>query len=241
MGSAVVDTTSVPLSAEPSLRVHVLFQAAWADFAFQLKRSFFPHLIGGVGLFVLVSYVTACTLFATWPGPFKWIGVGVLFVCYGGAALCYSFFTACVYALRLACVRWNDFIDDILELVQQQTAKQVADMNVGLSKPQAASLVRGSVRDVFVSLRQTQAPGPRWVLLAGLGCLAVAVRAVLRAKILKWTGRTVQLGKLFAGRATLVGAVFLNLHFFATVLLCACYALGAAVLAVNIYFVFLLK
>lgn len=241
MERAVVDTTSVPLSAGPGLRVQVLFQTAWADFAFQLKRSFLPHLLGGVGLFVLVSYVTACTLFATWPGPFKWIGVGVLFVCYGGAALGYSFFTACVYALRLACVRWNDLIDELLELVQQQTAQQVADMNLGLSKPQAASLMRASVREVFVSLRQTQTSGPRLLLLAGLGCLAATVRAVLRARILKWTGRTVQLGKLFAGRATLAGAVFLNLHFFATVLLSACYALGAAVLAVNIYFVFLLK
>ncbi len=197
--------------------------------------------MGGVGLFVLVSYVTAQALFATWPLGLKWAAACVLFVCYGMAALCYSFVTACVFALRLACVRWNDFIDAILERVQLQTAAQVADMDVGLSKTQAASLVRGSVREVFWSLRQTQTPWSHLVLLAGLGSLSLAVRAVLRAKILKWTERTVQLGKLFAGRATLVGAVFLNLHFFTTVLLCVCYAVGVAVLAVNIYFVFLLK
>ena len=234
-------TTSAALSAPPAPRVQVLFHAALADLTVQLKRAFLPHLAGGVGIFLLVSYVTASTLFATWPTGLKWVAVAVVFVLYGFVSFFYSVFTTCVFALRLACLRWNDFIDDVLESVQHQAAAQVADMNVGLSKPEAVRLVRGSVKEVFVSLRSAQSPWPRLVLLTGLGFLSLAVRAVLRAKILKWTGRTVKLGKLFAGRATLVGAVFLNLHFFATVLLAFCYAVGAAVLAVNIYFVFLLK
>lgn len=233
--------TSVPLSAVSTPGVQALFQASLADLVAQLRRAFLPHLVAGIGIFLLVCYVTATAFFASWPAVPKWVAFGVLFVGYGAVALCYSLFTTCVFALRLACLCWNDFIENVLELVQNQACAQVAHMNMGLSKPEAVRLVRGSVRDVFSSLRCTQTPWPRLVLWVGLGFLSLAVRAVLRAKILKWTGRTVQLGKLFAGRATLVGAVFLNLHFLATVLLCVCYAWGVAVLAVNIYFVFLLK
>ena len=165
----------------------------------------------------------------------------MLLTVYGGCAFLYSLFTACVFGLRAACIHWNDFIEGVLDRVQTQTAAHVADMNVGLSKPQARSIIRGSVRDVFSSLRAQETAWPRLFLWVGLGALALVVRVVLSAKISKWATRTVQLSKLFAGRATLVGAVFLNLHFFATLLLWACYALGVAVAVLNLYFVFLLK
>ena len=77
------------------------------------------------------------------------------------------------------------------------------------------------------------------LLLAGV--TAMAVRAVLFSKVSKWSGRTIQLGKFFAGKATLAGAVFLNLRFFTALLLAVCYAAGAALLGINIYFVILLQ
>ncbi len=236
-----MDTTpSVPLSAAPTPQLQLLAKASLANLVWELKRGFLPHLLGGIGLFLLVAYVTG-TLFAAWPTGLKWLSVCALLAVYGACAFLYSLFTACVFALRAACVQWNDFIDGVLDLVQTQTAAHVADMNVGLSKPQARSIIRGSVQDVFSSLRAQETAWPRLFLFVGLGAVALAVRAVLSAKISKWATRTVQLSKLFAGRATLVGAVFLNLHFFATLLLWACYALGAAVAVLNLYFVFLLK
>ena len=149
--------------------------------------------------------------------------------------------TSCVLALRLACVEWNDLIEDILGLVQNRAASQLTDMNMGLSKPQATYVVRGSVRDVFAVAKEQQNGTWRWLAVLCLGMLGTVMRVVLSAKILKWSGRTVKLSKLFAGRATLVGAVFLNLHLLATLLLCLCYAFAGAVVLVNIYFVFLLK
>ena len=238
---AAMSINSVPLSPSPTPRIQELFRAALAGLAAQLKRTFLPHLIAGIGLFLLVSYVTASTLFASWTGFAKWLAIGVVFVLYGSVAFVYSFFTTCVFALRLACLSWNDFIGDVLEQVQNQIARHVADMNIGISKPEAKNLMLTSVREVFSSLKQTEGPWPRFLLWFGLGVLSLAVRAVLTAKILKWAGRSVKLTKLFAGRITLVGAVFLNLHFLTTILLALCYALGVAVLAVNIYFVFLLK
>lgn len=236
-----MDTTaSVPLSAVPEPSLQLLAKASLAGFAWELKRGFLPHLLGGIGLFLLVAYVTGA-LFSSWPTGLKWLSICILLVVYGAGAFVYSLLTACVFALRAACIHWNDFIDGVLDLVQTQTAAHVADMNVGLSKPQAHSVIRGSVREVFSSLRAQEAAWPCLFLWIGLGTLALAVRAVLSAKISKWATRTVQLSKLFAGRATLVGAVFLNLHFFATLLLWMCYALGASVVVLNVYFVFLLK
>ena len=240
---AVVTTDSVPLSVvpQPQPQLQLLAKASLAGLAWELKRWFLPHLMGGIGLFLLLSYVTAGSLFSTWPVGFKWLGIVVLLTVYGAGAFVYSLFTACVFAVRAACVHWNDFIDGVLDLVQTHTAQHVADMNIGLSKPQARSLVRGSVREVFSSLSKEETAFPRLFLWVGLGTLALAVRAVLSAKISKWATRTVKLGKVFAGRATLAGAVFLNLHFFATVLLYACYAFGISVAVVNMCFIFLLQ
>ena len=237
----MVTTDRVPLSVAPKPQLQLLAKASLAGLAWELRRWFLPHLVGGIGLFLLLSYVTSVTLFASWSWGLKWLGVCVLLVLYGTGAFCFSLFTACVFAVRAACVHWNDFIDGVLALVQTQTARHVARMSGELSKAQARQVVRGSVREVFTSLRQKEVAFPRLFLWVGLGALALAVRAVLTAKISKWASRSVQLSKLFAGRATLVGAVFLNLHFFATVLLGACYALGAVVAVVNLYFIFLLS
>ena len=237
----MVTADSVPLSCAPQPQLQLLAKASLAGLAWELRRWFLPHLLGGIGLFLLLSYVTANTLFSSWPVGLKWLGVCTLLVLYGVGAFGYSLFTACVFSVRAACVHWNDFIDGVLELIQIQTAGHVANMNVRLSKAEARQVVRGSVREVFTSLRQKEKSLPQFFLWVGLGVLVLAIRAVLAAKISKWATRTVQLSKVFAGRATLVGAVFLNLHFFATVLLGACYVVGAAVADMNLYIVFLIK
>lgn len=234
-------TDSMTLSNAQQVSVRLFLSSSMGRFVEALRRWFLPHLLGGIGIFLLVAYVTSSTLFASWIFPLKWLGIWLVLLLYGVLAFGYSFFTTCVLALRLACVEWNDFIDNILSLVQERAASQLTNMNVGLTKPEATHLVRGSVRDVFSSIKQQQTGLPRGIVILCLGMLAMAMRAVLSAKIMKWSGRTVQLGKLFAGKATLVGAIFLNLHLFATLLLGLCYIVGIVVLVVNIYFVFLLK
>lgn len=231
----------IKLSTTQEVSVRLLLIESLGRFAAALKRWFLPHLLGGIGIFLLVAYATSSTLFASWTFPLKWLGICLVLLVYGVLAFGYSFFTTCVLALRLACVEWNDFIENILSLVQERAASQLTDMNVGLTKPEATHLVRGSVKEVFASVKQQQTGLPRGVVILCLGFLAAATRAVLSAKILKWSGRTVRLGKVFAGKATLVGAIFLNLHFFATLLLGLCYLIGVVILVLNIYFVFLLK
>ena len=245
VAAAMEDKKSIPLSLGKiplaNSPVQLLFSQALRRLVVALRQWFLPHLLGGMGLFLLMAYVTSATLFAHWTSSLKWIGILLTLALYGGVGFFFCFFTSCVLALRLVCVEWSEFIDQVLELVQQRTATHIANMNVGLTKPEAAHLVRGSVREVFNEGKSKQRGWGRVITVLCLGFLAAVVRAVLSAKILKWSGRTIQLGKLFAGRATLTGAIFLNLHLLVTLVLIVCYALGLVVLVANIYFVFLLK
>ncbi len=242
MGIVAAMENSVPLSRTEQDNTARLVSQAFAYFAADMRRWFLPHLLGGIGIFLLVAYATSSTLFAQWAWPLKGLGMGCVLIFYGAVAFGYSLFTTGVLAVRLACVQWNHLIDKLLDLVQQKAAGQISNMDVGLSKDQAKTVVSGSVREVVSSFHRQQDPVfTRALAVLVLGLLGAALRGVLTAKVVKWSGKTIKLGKLFAGKATLAGAVFLNLHFFATLLLLFCYALGAGVLLLNIYFVFLLK
>ena len=95
-------------------------------------------------------------------------------------------------------------------------------------------MLSGSVREVVGVYRGTRSRSlVQGVCAVFLSVLSLALRSVLLARLARAAGKTVQLGKLFAGRATLVGAVFLNLRFFSTVLLYLLYAVGAAVLGMD--------
>lgn len=242
MTNIKLSAQEIPLSPPAgSSQVAALFKTALATLAADLHKWFLPHFLGGMGLFLLLSYVTAWRLFSSWaPGP-KWVGAVCLIGLYGVGAFVYSLLTSCVFALRLACQSWSDLIDGILALVEERVVAQVADKNAGLSKEQAHRMLSGSVREVFCCAREQQPSTLRWVTWLALGTLALAVRWVLRARVNKWVGGTLSWAKFFAGRVTLAGAIFLNLHFLATLLLGLCYALGAAVLVWNIYFVILWK
>lgn len=221
--------------------VEALFRLAVAGFLCELRRWFLPHVLAGVGLFLWACYFTVVVAFPAGSSFFKQISIGLLFIIYAVLSFCFSLFTACVFALRAGCVAWNDFIGGILDLVQAQIATHVSDFSKQLTKQQARHLVSGSIQEVVGAIKRQEQQVPRFVLFFCVGMLSVALRAVFRAKIIKWSGRTLQLTKLFAGRANLIGAIFLNLHFLATLLLITCYATGVFVLAANIYFVFLLK
>ncbi len=241
----MVTKFSIPLSSETvpleTATVQVLFTQAFAQLMQKLRQWFLPHFIGAIGLFLLMAYVTSFTLFTHTTSVWRWLGTLIVLSGYGIVAICYSLFTTSVLALRLVCVGWDDFIENILLLVQKRVACHIADLNMGISKAEATQVIRGSVSEVFSSIKTQQTGFSRGFMILCLGLLATAVRTVLSAKIVKWSGRTIQLGKLFAGKTTLVGAVFLNLHVFATLLLVVCYACGFMALAVNIYFVILFK
>lgn len=206
-----------------------------------LRRVFFPHLVGGMGLVLLVAYVTYayCLAPAHLSPKIETFLAVFLFGGYAVAGFIYSFFAACVFALRSACATWEDFIDRLFEQVKNNLAARLDDWNEGVAKDQAKVLVRGSVREVFSSARKNGLISlPRWVAAIFLGALTLTMRSVLIARIVKISGTTVRFSKLFAGKATLVGAVFLNLRLFSTLFLLLTYGVGAGLLAVNLYIVY---
>lgn len=237
-----MDINPVPLSrvAQPN-GVKAAFRRAYAQFCADLQRWFLPHLLASAGIFVVVAHASAILLFSSWNASFKWLVIALVLTVYGGFALGYSLVTSAVFALRLACQQWDDFFEQLLDQVQQRAARQVNRLDAGLSKPQARAVVRGSVREVFAARPSPQRGMSRMLFFVTAGITMAVLRAVLLSKIAKWSGKTIQISKLFAGKATLAGAVLLNLHFFTTVLLALCYAAGGLILAVTIYFVFLLK
>ena len=110
-------------------------------------------------------------------------------------------------------------------------------MQDSIAKDQAKVLVRGSVGEVFEAVRRQPSKLPRWVVTLTLGVLMLVVRAVLTARVLKLAGTTIKVSKIFAGKATLVGAVFLNLRFFTTIVLWLVYAAGFGAALLNVMLV----
>lgn len=221
-----------------------LFLLALGELLVVLRKSLLPHLAAGLGLFLMTAYVTYA--FILQPLPFPPVVLSVLaggfFILYGVLAFGYALAAAGIFAVRAACITWESFIDDVIGLVKNKVAAKIDHMNEGLAKDQAKVVVAGSIREVMGGFgRYERKSFIRWISALLLGALALALRSVLIARIAKAAGATVNLGKLFAGRATLVGAVFLNLRFFSTVLLSLLYAAGAGVVLLNFLFVFWIK
>ena len=205
-----------------------------------LQTVFIPHLLVGLGVFALMAYATYSYMIS--PARLPEVLKNTLAFCilgsYGLAAFCYSLFAACLYALRLACATWEDFIETLLEQVQEKVISHLDGMQDSLAKDQAKVLVRGSVKEVFTAASRGALPFPKWVAVVALGALMLAMRAVLTARVLKLAGATVKVSKIFAGKASLAGAVFLNLRLFATLLLMLVYLVGAVVVVLNMTLVF---
>ena len=201
-----------------------------------LQNVLLPHLAAGLGLLLVSAYVG----YLVWIKPLELTSgvsaclVSILLVVCGVFAFGYALLGDCVFALYEACTAWEDFIDRLLEKVQEKAIAKLEGLDEGLAKDQAKVLIRGSVREVFQTVRKQKLHAwPRWLAAICLGGLTLAMRSVLIARIVKWSGTTIKISKIFAGKATLVGAIFLNLRFFALLLLILVYGAGSGVLFIN--------
>lgn len=217
------------------------FSAPLVSLVGELRRVFVPHLLCGMGIFLLAAYTNYIVLLKpiSLPGWLHtWIA-WLFFALYGGVALGYALFAACVYALYQASRAWEAFLDSLVERVKMHLTAKLDNWQDGIAKDQAKVLVRGSVREVVSGDGWKELAGfPRWLTRVFLGALTLAVRSVLVARVVKMSGQTVKLSKVFAGQASLTGAVFLNLRLFTGLLVVFVYAVGAFVLACNLLFVF---
>lgn len=233
---ALVMTNNIP---SPTPTSPTLFARCMGAFVSVLQQAVLPHLVAGFGIFVVSSYAAYLHFLSPLhlPEIFLWVALAVLIGCYGFLSFGYALLTASLFALRLACVAWDDFIDETLDKVKEKMVARLDGVQEGLAKDQAKVLVRGSVREVLQVEKRESMPLPKWIVAVFLGVLTLALRSVLVARIVKASGTTIRLSKIFAGKATLVGAVFLNLRFFSTALLGLAYLVGGAFLILNVVWV----
>jgi len=233
---AAMNTDSIPLSKIATSQEAGLFLQAVQGVLAIFKNVFLPHLGIGFAIYALVTYVTYHYLIAPVKmTPFlAFFCVLCIMIFYGGITLFLSVLGACLFSLRKACVAWEEFLEGLLDRVKETALSKIENLNDGITKEQAKIVIRGSVRETIASLRpQSFSTVGNWAVAFVLGCLILAMRSVLVAKVVKYSGRTIKMTKLFAGRATLVGAIFLNLRFFSTVLLLSLYVGSAALLLLN--------
>ena len=239
MNTNPMKTCSVKLSPAPSSEKPAFsaLQQGLSGLLNGLQKAFLPHLAIGLVAFVLLSFLTYQFVWVPSHLPKFLKDVWAIFLIsgYGVGIFAYALLTACVYALRQACTAWDDFIDDTIDRVQERMLSHLDSLQEGLAKDQAKILIRGSVKEVFQSAQRGSTP--KWIAFVGIGALMLAVRAVLTARVVKLAGSTIKVSKIFAGKATLAGAVLLNLRLFATLLLWGLYFIGFLLLLLNIVWV----
>lgn len=204
------------------------------------KRVVLSHLAVGGGVCLILTYFCYTYLIAPcrFPQPVELTGVLLCLFIYGGVCLLFSLLASGVCALRRACVAWEEFLEHTFDQVKENLVAHLGDMDEGLTKDQAKVAITGSVREVVYSFRpQSSTVIARWLLSFVLGCITLAMRSVLLAKAVKISGTTIRMSKVLAGKATLVGAVFLNLRFFSTVLLGFLYIVGFLLVWLNIWII----
>lgn len=205
-----------------------------------LREIFLPHLLASMGLFTLAGYA----VYKAWlgplglPAPFSWLLAALVVGAYGGAALLYAVAASLVFSIRAAAGNVEDFLYEVFASLKEQVRARINNMEEGLAKRQAKVILDNSVREVFAPLRSFRlgsAPGA----VAGvfLSLLTFVTRSVFLARLARLSGATVNFSAVFASRATLVGALFLNLRWLASAALWLLYALGALALAVNLWLV----
>lgn len=230
-----MNTDSIPLSQVETPAKTGLFLQAMQGVLTIFKNVFLPHLAIGFVTFVLVSYVTyAYLLSPIKTGAFFAIACVLCVAIYGAIALFLSVLGACMFSLRRACVAWEEFLEQLLDQVKETALAKLNHLNDGIPKEQAKIVITGSVRETVRSFRpQSLSAVGNWTVAFILGCIVLAMRSVLISKVIKYSGKTVHLTKIFAGRATLVGAIFLNLRFFSTLLLILLYVASASLVVLN--------
>lgn len=205
-----------------------------------VRQIFLPYLSASVALFALGGYVVYARVLSGpfWPRPVLYTLVLGLAVVYGTAALAYAGVLSFFSALKRTAAYAEDFCYDLLEAVKEKLRARLDGLEDGLAKQQAHVLLDNSLREVLAPLKQwrfSSAPALlTGVLLSLVTCIS---RSVFLARLARVSGKTVQLSRLFASRATLAGALFLNMRWLAALALWAGYGAGFLFLAVNLYWV----
>lgn len=225
---------SVPLSKEPpqtaASRLKAAFVFSLGSLLVAVRTIFLPHLLAGLGLFVLCCYASYKTWLGAVPFPLSWLAWLVVLGVFGFLALCFALLASLVFALRSAAVNVEDFLYTLFASVKDSVRAKIDSMDEGIAKQQAKVILDNSLREVFAPLKELRF-NTLSSFAAGLfvSCLTLVSRAVFLARLARLPAATVQFSAVFASRATLVGALILNFRWLSTLFLWLLYAAGGLV------------
>ena len=205
-----------------------------------LRRILVPYLLLSLGIFVLAVYALYKMLMLPVPvfGIFSTVLFVVFVVLYGLSALLYAGVLSVVSALRLAASYTEDFFYELLETLKAHLRERVDRWDEGIGKQQAKILLNNSVREVLSPLKQLRFRSVPTVLIVVLiSVITFVSRSVFLGRLGRLTGATISWSALFASRATLVGALFLNMRWLATGVLWGLYGLGVGVILFNVWII----
>lgn len=210
-----------------SQRLRAAFLFSLGGFLVLLRRIFLPHFFAAGMLFALLGYAVYQTLFFMLPGLLAWVAVGLVCGVCGVLALGYGLAMAFLFTLRAVAESAEDFLYAWFASLKERVCQHVERMKEGVAKQQARVILENSLREVVAPLRAYRlGRGPAVVAGVFLSLLTFVTRSVFLARLARLSGATVNFSALFASRATLVGAIFLNLRWLASLLLWGLYLGG---------------
>lgn len=206
-----------------------------------LKRAVLPHMSLGGCLWVLSVYAAYKLGFAKWqlPAVLGWGWIVGFALLTAAAATGYVFLTSLAAALKGAATYAEDFFYELFEALKDKIRTKINTMEEGIAKQQAKVILDNSVREVLSPLKSLRLRSVPTVLIACLlGILTFVSRSVFLARLARISGKTVHFSTIFASRATLVGALFLNMRWLAALLLWMLYAVGLFWFAWDMWVIF---
>lgn len=209
-----------------------------------LTTVFLPHIAAAEAIFLLTAFALyqSAVVPMQLPSGIAILLALVLMVFYGALAFLYAVLASCVFAVRVVSGYAEDFLHDIFLALQEKVASKVESMDEGFAKDQAKLVIATSINEVFGIFRSYKLKSlPGAVAVVFISLLAFVTKSVFTARIMKMAGPTVNFTSVFASRATLIGALFLNLRLISTVLLVLLYGAGALLIGLNFLFVFVVK
>lgn len=222
----------------PAERLRAGFLLILGGLVVVLKRAVLPHLLLAFGLWLIngVAWYSVTVAGTVLPAPLGWSILLAALLVGAVAALGYAFLTALFYSLKSAAAYAEDFFYELFEAIKDKIRAQINTLEDGVAKQQAKVMLDNSVREVLSPLKNLRVGSvPAALLTVVLGIMTFVSRSVFVARLARVSGKTVHFSTIFASRATLVGALFLNMRWLAALLLWVMYAIGLLVFILDIW------
>ncbi len=236
--SAVAENSAGALSSATQ-QLRAAFLLLLGGMLTSLRTIFLPYLALALCLSLVGIYALYQQFIGFLPAPLSWFLFFLAFSLYGALAFAYAVLLSLVYGVKSAAAHVEDFLYELFSSVKEQVRSKINDMEDGLPKQQAKVILENSVLEVIAPLKNFRLnSAPKVAAFVLISALTFVTRSVFLARLARLTTNTVQFSTVFASRATLVGALFLNLRWLAVLVLWILYALGVWVLILNLWIIF---